>query len=126
MIETLLISTALYLIPVRNNGQYAQNNEWWNKQLVPSGPNAGSSCCSLSDGTFAEEYIECDKYFVDFVATDYNGVQFPQKHMEVPDVAVIKEPNPYGRAIVWYSWQTDNRNTPVHVYIRCFIAGGGV
>lgn len=86
--------------------------DWFGEQKIPSGANQGNSCCSQADGEFAEEEIRDGHYWARWPRS--NGVWY-----RVPDEAVIKNPNPHGRAAVWWGGQEENKT----IYIRCFIAG---
>lgn len=86
--------------------------DWFGEQKIPGGANQGNSCCSQADGEFAEEDIRNNRYWVRWPSS--HGVWYM-----VPDEAIIRKPNPHGRAAVWWGGQEYNGS----LYIRCFIAG---
>jgi len=96
-------------------GQYAlvpqHIQDWFKSQKNPK----GEPCCSVADGTYAEEDVRGDYYWTRF-QTAFGITEW----MPVPDSALIRGPNPNGSAVVWYYFQDGK---PV---IRCFIPGGGV
>jgi hypothetical protein len=44
---------------------------------------------------------------------------------DVPDTAVVHEPNKYGRVLVWYVAMKDSDGHAVSVYVRCFLPAAG-
>jgi hypothetical protein len=99
-----LFLTLPILAQARDNGQYANSalKPWFDSLRSKKG-----YCCSDADGRATEWDMRKDHYWV-----PVNGVW-----IQVPDDAVITEPNKVGRAMVWLT--TDDK-------IRCFIPGGGV
>lgn len=91
--------------------------QWFQDQKSPQ----GHPCCSIADGTFAEEDIRDGKYWVRFVAQTRDGERAVD-WMQVPDSAVILAPNFHGRPAVWYFWNEDDQSWSV----RCFIAGAKI
>jgi len=96
----LLTSHAL----ARDDGRYANNplKPWFDSLRSLKG-----FCCSEADGRETEYDIRGTKYWV-----PVNGTW-----REVPEDAVIKEPNKFGRPLVWLDSRQD---------IRCFIPGTGM
>ena len=94
--------------------------DWFARQQVPGGPQRGMSCCSVADGTYAEEDIRKGADGTDHYWTRYKTPAGDSDWQEVPDEALIQAPNPNGAAVVWY-WFSDGKPK-----IRCFIPGGGV
>jgi hypothetical protein len=95
----------------RDDGRYANDplKTWFDHLASNKG-----LCCSFADG-FSVSDIDWDTQ---------NGLYRMQLHgewIDVPDTAVITEPNRYGRAVVW-PYMDKLSNT----YIRCFLPGGGV
>jgi hypothetical protein len=89
------------------DGRYANSplKQWFDSLKSGKGP-----CCSDADGTAVSD--------VDWEAKDgHYRVRIEGQWIEVPDDAVITEPNRYGRTMVW----------PIHGYlglqIRCFMPG---
>jgi hypothetical protein len=96
----LLISPAL----ARDDGRYANNPL---KQWFDSLKSGKGFCCSDADGKETEYDIRLSKYWV-----PVNGIW-----TEVPEDAVIAEPNKFGRPMLWLDpWQK----------IQCFIPGSGL
>jgi hypothetical protein len=98
---SLLLSTAAL---ARDDGRYA------NSPLKPwfdSLKSAKGFCCSEADGRETEYDIRESRYWVPI-----NGVW-----TEVPEDAVLKEPNRVGRPMVWLD--------PLQ-HIRCFLPGPGL
>lgn len=104
-------------------GQYAQVDpaikKWFNEQKIPG---TERLCCSEADGVYAEEDIRGTHYWARFVAKQYNEgappVEISSGWMQVPDEAVIHDPNRHGAPVVWWGWQNG-------LFIRCYAPGGG-
>lgn len=94
--------------------------DWFARQTVPGGEHKGMLCCNISDGTYAEEDIRKGEDGNEHYWTRYETPAGPSGWQQVPDEALIKDPNPHGSAVVWY-WFSDGKPK-----IRCFIPGGGV
>jgi len=99
---TLLLLTTV--ATARDDGRYADSplKQWFDSLRSNKG-----HCCSLADGRETEYDIRKSKYWVPI-----NGVW-----TQVPDDAVITEPNKAGRPMVWLD--------PL-LNIRCFIPGAGL
>jgi hypothetical protein len=81
-------------------------------------PDSMVPCCDLADGMSPnEDDVEYD------TKGDHYRVRIKGKWYDVPDSAVIKQPNMYGRTVVWY-YPVEGDNPSV--VIRCFMPGGGV
>ncbi len=96
----------------RDDGRYAAMNpalHAWFDHLASS----KGLCCSFADG-FSIEDVDWD--------TDGTGyrVRVDGKWIDVPDAAVVTEPNRFGPAVVW-PYQDADGNTQ----IRCFLPGAG-
>ena len=100
-IVTVLIAT---LAQARDNGQYAGSplKQWFDSLKSHKG-----FCCSDADGRATEFDMRKNHYWV-----PVNGVW-----IQVPEEAVIIEPNKVGRAMLWLTYDQQ---------IRCFLPGGGV
>jgi hypothetical protein len=108
----------------RDDGRYADS------PLKPWFDNLHSSkglCCSFADGVTLKD-PDWDQnnnhYRVRIPAhsvTARDKKTFPEEDtwVEVPDDAVIKEPNKFGPAVVWPFWSFENNK----LEIRCFIPG---
>lgn len=88
----------------RDDGRYANNplKPWFDSLKSKRG-----FCCSEADGRETEYDIRESKYWV-----PVNGTW-----IEVPEDAVITEPNKFGRPLVWLD-QLQR--------IRCFVPGSGL
>ena len=90
------------------DGRYAASplKNWFDKLRSGRGP-----CCSDADGTALSD--------VDWQTKDgHYQVRIGGKWLDVPDDAVIKEPNRAGVTMVWPMKYMDGS-----IQIRCFIAG---
>jgi hypothetical protein len=105
----LLLACAASLVYARDRGQYANSSPeiraWFEGLRSAKGP-----CCSDADGTAIAD--------ADWESSNgHYRVRIDGEWVEVPDEAVIKEPNRIGRTMVW----------PIHGYlgltIRCFMPG---
>jgi hypothetical protein len=78
-------------------------------------------CCSDADGSALSD--------TDWeIRGDHYWVFIENKWWEVPDDAVIKEPNRVGKTMVWpiYSWDSAEPGKPqklINLNIRCFMPG---
>jgi hypothetical protein len=104
----LLLTMASQIVQARDRGQYAANPEikaWFDRLASRKGP-----CCSDADGSAVSD--------VDWETRDgHYRVRIEGEWVDVPDEAVITEPNRVGRTMVW----------PIRGYlgltIRCFMPG---
>lgn len=79
----------------------------------------GFLCCDIADGHPTDWRI-ADGHYLVLVGEDWH---------EVPSEAVIKVPNPVGRAVVWYRAYNPSIDGPKRdrtLTIRCFIPGSEV
>jgi hypothetical protein len=85
----------------------------WVKELTDKN---GKGCCDTADGYPAEVEWDSD--------TGHYRVYIGGQWRDVPDEALIEQPNRLGYAVVWYypSYEADGRMTPK---IRCFLPGAG-
>jgi len=91
------------------DGRYANSplKEWFDGLHSGKGP-----CCSDADGTALSD--------VDWEAKDgHYRVRIQGQWWDVPEEAVIKEPNRAGRTMVWPVYY----GAPLRLEIRCFIPG---
>jgi hypothetical protein len=94
------------------DGRYAGSalKEWFDSLRSGKGP-----CCSDADGTALSD--------VDWEAKDgHYRVRIEGQWWDVPDEAVIREPNRAGRTMVWPVYY-GARNETIRVDIRCFMPG---
>jgi hypothetical protein len=105
----LLVASASHLGHARDRGQYANSSPelktWFEGLKSGKGP-----CCSDADGTAVSD--------VDWESGNgHYRVRLDGQWVDVPDEAVITEPNRIGRTMVW----------PLRGYlgltIRCFMPG---
>lgn len=107
-VALLLLMAAVEFAKARDpDGRYANSplKQWFDSLRSGKGP-----CCSDADGTAVSD--------VDWESKDgHYRVRLDGEWIDVPDEAVITEPNRAGRAMVW----------PVRGYmgisIRCFMPG---
>jgi len=95
------------------DGRYANSplKEWFDSLRSGKGP-----CCSDADGTALSD--------VDWETKDgHYRVRIKDQWWDVPDEAVIKEPNRAGRTMVWPVIYYSVANLPLRVEIRCFMPG---
>ncbi len=74
-------------------------------------------CCSFADGQTLGD--------VDWDIKDDHYRVFLGRWIDVPDRAVIKDPNLYGQAVVWPMYSTYADGHKEISSIRCFIPGSG-
>ena len=108
LLYVVLIGLALMMpATARDDGRYAASplKTWFDSLRSTKG-----FCCSEADGRETEYDIRGDKYWVPI-----NGTW-----IEVPDEAVLTEPNRLGRPMVWLI-----PGTVGPASIRCFLPGSG-
>jgi len=89
-----------------SDSQTPKMKEWFDTLKSSKGP-----CCSDADGSVVKD--------ADWESRDGHYRVFINKEwMDVPDDAVLKQPNMYGRTMVWTGLYVDGK-----VQIRCFIPG---
>ena len=96
----------------RDNGQYANspNKAWFDKLASKKG-----LCCSFADGTAVED--------ADWRSQDgHYQIKLEDRWWDVPDDAVITEPNRVGRTMVWPIVYRDGEIIR-NIQIRCFMPG---
>jgi hypothetical protein len=92
------------------DGKYAQADpdmHRWFEQLKSEG---GEACCALSDGNTLRDadWRSRSGHYQVFLADEW---------IEVPDAAVVKVPNRFGRTVVWPYYEDG------HPTVRCFMPG---
>jgi hypothetical protein len=109
-ISTLCISV---LFPnhssARDNGQFANSplKQWFDKLASAKG-----LCCSFADGVSVKD--------VDWDAQEgHYRVRLHGEWVDVPDNALVTEPNRFGPAVVWPYEEAGKTQ------IRCFMPGAG-
>ncbi len=107
-----LFACGVSLAWARDDGRYAAMDPaihaWFDHLASGKG-----LCCSFADG-FSIEDVDWD--------TDGSGyrVRVDGKWIDVPDAAVVTEPNRFGPAVVW-----PYRDIDGNTLIRCFLPGAG-
>jgi hypothetical protein len=94
------------------DGRFANSplHNWFESLHSSKGP-----CCSDADGTALSD--------VDWEARDgHYRVRIEGQWWDVPDEAVIREPNRAGRTMVWPIYYRGTTQ-PLRVDIRCFMPG---
>jgi len=113
-VTRLLIVGALLVSPVlaRDDGRYTNSplHEWFDHLSSKKG-----LCCSNTDGLAVAD--------VDWESSGGKfRVRLEGRWVDVPDDAVITEPNRSGHTMVWPVYYR-NGDDPVTIYIRCFMPG---
>ena len=111
MMLRILAALAIALTPAfAHDASHPELNEWFNHLSSGKGP-----CCSNADGTALSD--------VDWEIKDgHYRVRLEDKWWDVPDEAVIKEPNRAGRTMVWPIYYRSS-GAPDRIEIRCFMPG---
>ena len=97
------------------DGRYAGSpfHDWFMGLRSGMGP-----CCSDADGNVVTD--------ADWESRDgHYRVRIKDQWWDVPDEAVVAEPNRFGRTMVWPYYRWDPRNQ-LEVKIRCFMPGAGM
>ena len=110
VLPLLLCFASFSGIEARDRGQFTNANPelkaWFNGLKSGKGP-----CCSDADGTAVAD--------ADWESVNgHYRVRVDNRWIEVPDNAILTEPNRDGRTIVW-----PVRDGVGGIYIRCFILG---
>ncbi len=91
----------------RDDGRYANSplKSWFDSLRSGKGP-----CCSVADGRVVDD--------PDWTTKDgHYRVQIDGEWVDVPDDALITEPNRAERTMVWPTYQDG------HPHVRCFLPG---
>lgn len=118
-VATMLLAMLAIVAFGRDDGRFA------NSPLKPWFEHLKSSkglCCSFADGISISD-VDWDTkdghYRVRVPATkDFPGSK--DEYLDVPDAAVVNEPNRFGPAVVWPYFDGAGQ-----IQIRCFIPGAG-
>src|SRR6202023_4037918 len=103
----MMLALASHLGHARDDGRYAGSplKPWFDSLKSGKGP-----CCSFADGFAVSD--------VDWESKDgHYRVRLENNWIDVPDDALITEPNRVGRTMVW-PMRFDNQ-----ISIRCFMPG---
>jgi hypothetical protein len=113
MMLRLLSVLSLALMPAlawAHDPKRPELNNWFNELHSSMGP-----CCSNADGQVVMD--------ADWESKDgHYRVRLDGNWIDVPDDAVVKEPNLYGRTLVWPN-QSSYWGTGVKTSVRCFLPG---
>lgn len=117
MVSILLIAVLLGITVAshaRDDGRYAKSplKPWFDSLKSGKGP-----CCSDADGTALSD--------PDWKVVDgHYQVHIEGQWYTVPDDAILKQPNMYGRTMVWPVISRDAlTNKIIKLEVRCFIVG---
>jgi hypothetical protein len=112
VVTAVIIMVTAIPAGARDDGRYANSPlKAWFDQLA----SGKGLCCSFADGVTIED--------VDWDTGSAKGgyrVRLAGVWIEVPETALIKEPNKYGPAVVWPYRDIDGMTQ-----IRCFLPGAG-
>ncbi len=104
-----VVTLALLLsFPVRDDGRYTNSplHSWFDSLKSGNG-----LCCSFADGVTIED-VNWD------IKDGHYRVYLESKWIDVPDKAVVKDPNRFGPAVVWPMLYNN-----IVIGIRCFMPG---
>ena len=107
---TLIVLLVWHFAAHAHDHSRPELNSWFEGLKSGKGP-----CCSGADGTALSD--------ADWeVKDDHYRVRIQRQWWDVPEQAVIKEPNRAGRTMVWpaYEWTVGK---PLRIDIRCFMPG---
>lgn len=113
IIVGLVLFLAVFIatnVNARDDGRYANSplKSWFDQLASKKG-----LCCSFADGVKVED--------VDWDTQDgHYRVRLGSEWIDVPDSALITEPNRFGPAVVW-----PFKDSAGNTQIRCFIPGAG-
>jgi hypothetical protein len=114
-LATILLLAASGALARDLDGRYAGSplHDWFLGLHSGNGP-----CCSDADGNVISD--------ADWESRDgHYRVRIMDEWWDVPDGAVVAEPNRYGRTMVWPIYSYDPKNK-LKVRIRCFMPGAGM
>jgi hypothetical protein len=110
MMRIVLVFLLLCTPALAHDPSHPELNEWFNSLASRKG-----LCCSFADGSVVSD--------VDWESKDgHYRVRLEGRWVDVPDDAVITEPNRAGRTMVW-PYTADPGTDHPHTEIRCFMPG---
>ena len=110
MMRIVLIFLLLCTPALAHDPSHPELNEWFNRLASGKG-----LCCSFADASVVSD--------VDWESKDgHYRVRLDGRWVDVPDDAVITEPNRAGRTMVW-PYTADGGTDHPHTEIRCFMPG---
>lgn len=108
----VLLLVATMRAQSRDSGQYAQTppeiRQWFNSLRSGKG-----NCCSMADGRSISD-ADTD------IRGDHFWVRVDGEWIEVPDEALVNQPNRIGQPVVWPMKDADGKTA-----VRCFLPGAG-
>src|SRR3979490_1228409 len=105
MMRIVLIFLLLCTPALAHDPSRPEPNEWFNRLASGKG-----LCCSFADGSVVSD--------VDWESKDgHYRVRLEGRWIDVPDDALVTEPNRAGRTMVWPTFEGDA------IKIRCFMPG---
>ena len=117
-------------------GQYADMDpklkKWFQDQRVPhdgNGPNADAPCCSVADGTGAQEDIREGHYWVSWTLPEgkfWADGRPITPYIQVPDNVVIKNSKSPIGPVVWYALSIGLDGKVSEARIRCYVPGAKI
>jgi len=140
-LTTVFLVVALLLcalLGLMRHGHAHYSDEW--KDLSPEmrswfrGLHAplGAPCCDDADGHHVAD-VDWESQCATIAGQEqcHFRVRLAKEWVDVPDKAVIHDPNRYGQAVVWPAMNPASpdgyfRDAKGHILIRCFIAGAGI
>lgn len=108
----LIVLASFMPAVARDDGRYANSplKPWFDSLKSGKGP-----CCSDADGTALSD--------VDWETKDgHYRVRIEGQWWDVPDEAVLKEPNRAGPTMVWPIYYRSSI-APLRIDVRCFLPG---
>jgi hypothetical protein len=119
---TILAQLPPVVHTVRDDGRYANSplKAWFDKLASGKG-----LCCSFADG-FSIKDVDWDTHQRADGSVGYR-VRLDGEWTDVPDSAVVAEPNRFGAAVVWPIGKPGAYSRDEHgvIQIRCFMPGAG-
>jgi hypothetical protein len=110
MMRIILIFLLLWSPALAHDAGRPELDEWFNRLASGKG-----LCCSFADGFAVSDF--------DWESKDgHYRVRLDGEWVDVPDEALITEPNRAGRTMVW-PYKADRWTDHPHTEIRCFIPG---
>lgn len=108
-----MIWLIVLFILVKDDGRYANSplKSWFDSLKSGKGP-----CCSDADGTTLSD-VDWD------IKNNHYWVRIEDRWWEVPDDAVITEPNRAGKTMVWPIYYRGTLEKAIKIEIRCFMPG---
>ncbi len=109
-IAILAVFITLNSASARDTKGYAQSDPEMHRWFEQLRSGRGDACCALTDGNTLQDsdWRSLQGHFQVFLDDEW---------VDVPDAALVKGPNRYGRTVVW-PYHEDGRPS-----VRCFLPG---